>query len=499
MASKDAGHVALPLTARRRLRVAPLRRQGGALTVLFAAMLVVLLAFVGLALDIAQVYNRRTELQNIADSVALAAAKALDGTASGITSALARAKDAGEGRIYSYKEKFTWDDTAISFSAAATTPDAGWVDAAAATTSPAGMLFARVDTGKMAASYGTVQTALLGMLGAQFAQVVTFGRAVAGRSSIRVTPLAICALNTSSTPVLVPDTSSGEKSRFGFRIGVGYNLLNLNPKGLTALNFVVNPIDIPVSTAAAVNVTPAVVAPFVCTGTVPMAKLPAALHVKYPFPTSLIGQLNSRFDEYGDVYPCDPVSAPPDRNIRQFNENLPVGTKWWNIPLNGQITAKAMAGVTRRVTIADRLSNEPKPVYGGDYGVLWAFAIPTGTAGNLDKSKWNEIYPVTGTTQVANASYPLLGTTPYTSSDTGGKFFTKPPTRIGARQRRVLNIPLLDCTNVDVSSTTAPVLAVGTFLMTVKADSNSASPSISGEFGGVVESAALGDQAKLYQ
>ena len=59
-----------------------------------AASLVVLIGFLGLAFDLGHMYNNKTQLQNMADSCALAGGSALDGTSAGIQLATDRARDA---------------------------------------------------------------------------------------------------------------------------------------------------------------------------------------------------------------------------------------------------------------------------------------------------------------------------------------------------------------------------------------------------------------------
>jgi Flp pilus assembly protein TadG len=66
-------------------------RQGGAVAVTTALMLVVLLGFLGVVVDLGRMYVAKTELFNAADTCALAAAQELDGN----TGALARAENAG--------------------------------------------------------------------------------------------------------------------------------------------------------------------------------------------------------------------------------------------------------------------------------------------------------------------------------------------------------------------------------------------------------------------
>ena len=49
-------------------------RQRGAMLIAFSILLIVVLGFIGLALDVGQVIGRKTELQNLVDNAALAAA-----------------------------------------------------------------------------------------------------------------------------------------------------------------------------------------------------------------------------------------------------------------------------------------------------------------------------------------------------------------------------------------------------------------------------------------
>ncbi len=79
------------------------------------------------------------------------------------------------------------------------------------------------------------------------ARLDTGARAVAGRTSLHLTPLAICALSASAAS---PRTNAAllpavELLEYGFRRGVAYNLLKLNPHGPTAEHFVLNPLGQP--------------------------------------------------------------------------------------------------------------------------------------------------------------------------------------------------------------------------------------------------------------
>lgn len=67
-------------------------RQGGAVLVMIAILLVVLIGFVALVVDFGKLYKVRNELQNASDSAAHAGALALDGTPAGIAAAREEAR-----------------------------------------------------------------------------------------------------------------------------------------------------------------------------------------------------------------------------------------------------------------------------------------------------------------------------------------------------------------------------------------------------------------------
>lgn len=66
-------------------------RQGGAVAIIVALSLFVLVGMIGLVLDLGRLYIIKTELQNVADACALAAARELNGDANSLT----RAENAG--------------------------------------------------------------------------------------------------------------------------------------------------------------------------------------------------------------------------------------------------------------------------------------------------------------------------------------------------------------------------------------------------------------------
>lgn len=482
--------------------VAGYPRQRGAAAILFTLLLVVMIGMLGMALDLAQLYNRKAEVQGLADAVAMAAAPELIGTSAGIASALAKAATTAGGFKYRYSTSpVGWAQAAIKFSASPTTADSAWLDAASAQATPSGLLFVKVDTTALAAELGTVQTGFMGALSSALASASTGGRAIAGRSTINVTPLAICAL--SATPAFArnnPGTPAKvELVEYGFRRGVAYDLMQLNPNATTAENFVVDPIDALGTFGSAGNLSAAVVGPFVCAGKMPMATvMGAAITVGRPFPLgSLFNQLNSRFDQYNGAA-CSPNGAPPDFNIKSYTYNTSIA---WMAATPGAQTAGSSTFSGKLWTKAD-----PLPALGTntapDYGPLWSFAkaVPFSayTAGVPEPSAGYTPFPTTAWATLyqpgapSALSYPAV--TPYMTSS--GANFLSPSlaNKPGLRYRRVLNVPLLSCPVGGGATVSATVLAVGKFFMTVPATATS----IYAEFAGVAPEQALGGAVDLY-
>src|SRR5438132_14339262 len=66
-------------------------RQRGAVAVIMGIAALALFAFMGIAVDLAYTYSRKTELQNAADAAALSGAKKLNLTRLGVVAAVADA------------------------------------------------------------------------------------------------------------------------------------------------------------------------------------------------------------------------------------------------------------------------------------------------------------------------------------------------------------------------------------------------------------------------
>lgn len=476
--------------------------QKGAVGVMFSGMLILIIGFFGLALDLSRVYNRKVEMQGVAATVAVSAAKKLNGTSSGISDALTAAHDilADQyfGPKYDYARPMVWSNAAITFSKSAS-GSTGWLSASEASASAADLMYVKVDTNALDSAYGSVDMMFIPVLASSLTTVSVGHVAVAGRSRIGVTPLAICAMSPTPAAQRLNPSGNAELVEYGFRRGVSYDLMNLNPNGTTKANFLVDPIALPGSGSAPSDFALSTVGPYVCTGTMALPKVVGvSVGVQSGFPiATLFNHLNSRFDLYNGGA-CDPSAAPPDSNIKQYA----AATLSWMSPKPVLQTAKTDLTAGRLQTIADLPPpNNQTPT---QYGPLWAYAraVPWSSySGQTEPANgytpfaanaaiWTSLY----STGPGLSAYPAGATaTPYFA---GGSFASLPSLahRPGMKNRRVLNVPLLAC---PVSGSSASVLAIGKFFMLVQADN----ATISAEFAGAASDSQsqLGAPVELYQ
>ncbi|MRW85842.1 pilus assembly protein TadE [Pseudoduganella sp. FT26W] len=481
-------------------------RQRGVIAVLCCAMVLGILAIVGLALDLAMVYNRKAELQGLAEATALAAARELNGTSAGITSAATAAANAALGFRYQYNQQaVAWSSDALRFAAAANTPDEGWTDAAGAQAAPVSMLYAKVDTRALPGDAGVVATMFMLLTPNGPLSVSTAARAVAGRVSTLVTPLAICAQSPAPAAARANVAGSGmydELVEFGFRRGVSYDLMNLNPNGATPENFVIDPLAPPGVAGTAAHFASDVVGPFVCAGQLPMPTVMGGqLTLQRGFPLgAYAAHLNSRFDDYAG-HACTAEGAPPDSNIMPFDKS----TIAWMVPGPATQAADSWQSGGKLWTRADPLPGDASntaPLY----GTLWAYARavpyatytaqpaePAGGYGGFQTTAWSKLY---APGPPAATGYPSTSLTlaPYAlSSSSTFRAPTTPEHQPGVAKRRVLNVALLDCPVAAGAITSASVRGVGRFFMTVPATA----ASLNAEFGGVAPAAALSGTVEL--
>lgn len=310
--------------------------------------------------------------------------------------------------------------------------------------------------------------------------------AVAGRDSINVLPLAICAnANTAAAPL-----PSGELAEYGFRRGVSYDLMNLNPVGRSPENFLVNPVAPAGTVGTTMKNRLDIVKSYICVGKMGIPTLQGGeVTVERGFPIDLLrAHLNSRFGDY--TLPCRASTAPADPSVTSFDL---ANAKMKDTP-DGLAAAALTAPTDPLLTVADKPPAPTKTAY----GPLWSYAKAVKYSSYAAN---NGVEPVDGyTTFNATAtdwallyapapepkSYPA--TTPYQSS--GGTAKYKP-----YRNTRVLNVPLLHCSASSAIGTTASVLGIGKFFMTVPVTGTA----LYAEFAGMATESALGGDVRLYK
>ncbi|MFC0167590.1 pilus assembly protein TadG-related protein [Pseudoduganella danionis] len=493
--------------------------QRGAVVVLLVAVLMVLVGMAGLALEAGQLFNRRAEVQSLTEALALAAARQLNGSASGVSAALTAASErlsSSDGLRYQYgRTQASWNAAALSFAATAHGP---WLDASTAASAPQGLAYVKVDPFQLETALTQLPTVFMRALSATLALVPVGAPSVAGPASINVLPLGICAMSPQSAAA-----RGTELVQYGFRRGVSYDLMKLDPADTDGVgaHYLIDPVAAPGTSGMPDDFMLDAVKPFVCSGTLAMGRVTGgALTVQGPFPlAALYAQLNSRFGQY--TAPCNSTSAPPDANVKAYSVSTFFNTaaSWMNVSVPA---LSAQAAVSYPVTpsgssealwtYADPATLPPNT--GPDkYGPLWSYAraVPFSAyvAGDAEpvsgyatysatQANWTLLYPVNsggGVPSLKTAAYPSgAAATPYLA--TTGNFFAAPSAGApGQRGRRILNVALLRCPVPATGISTASVLAVGKFFMTVPANSSH----LYAEFAGIAAEQTLSGTLEILQ
>jgi Flp pilus assembly protein TadG len=139
------------MTSRRDRRRRAAERGSAALP--FALALPVMIGFMGLPIDLSSMYTRHNELQQFADSPALAAARKLDGTKAGVNLVAIEASIFSANAPYDFRRKYlSWTVSALSF---ADSVDGPWNSVSEITDLNATSLaYVKVDTKDMSAWTG---------------------------------------------------------------------------------------------------------------------------------------------------------------------------------------------------------------------------------------------------------------------------------------------------------------------------------------------------------
>ncbi|RZI43998.1 hypothetical protein EGT07_00780 [Herbaspirillum sp. HC18] len=482
-----------------------LTRSRGAITLMLAMSLFVLFGFMALAIDLGRTYVVRTELQNAADAAALAGAKELDQTYSGITKAIDRAIKMAQQNNYLFSTPVTI--TAANL-AVGSCPDDECMTPIANITSDAlavGQSFLRVEV--PSGNIATLFARLMLSSGPGVANTTTFGSAVAGRFVNNVTPLGLCALRDAATgasyprnKVIEPTPGKKELVNFGFRRGVSYNIFDLGDIGGPSTPYLINPVDVYPNPCKAANSSANATAPFVCLGSsAVLTTTPSYVYGN----TGISGgkmeaALNSRFNDYSGNT-CDPVQAPPDTNVRAFGctgAGCETPAADWMAQSKQSWDPKAFNPNTLLPSAAPPYNATPYHAAAkDDYGVLWSYSravAPIGTEPNLrpgpeyTTADWADLYPtLVGTPPAAGLTFPA-NDSPYVDP----AHRTAPSGRTGQPDRRVMNMAIVDCGAATGSGSckVLPVVGVGRFFMQTPAKvTGSGKAALNLEFAGLIE------------
>ena len=534
-------------------------RQRGVVAVILGIAAVALFAFMGIAVDLAYTYSRKTELQNAADAASLSGAKELNEKAAGVTAAIAKAiatfNQNNTNNLVGSTFVITVADLRLGSCPNADDrlplrlPSCTFVAASGVTTdvAAAGKTFLEVAT-----PTHTRNTFFMAVTGAANLTTDTYGYAVAGRFVNDVTPIGVCAVDPTlpATRKYTYPGGSTELLEAGFRRGVTYNVFDLNPLGGAHSDpYLVNPVDAPPSACNPAHSSAAFTAPFVCTGSSAVVSGGAvSVYTNTGMTASLAASLNSRFDNYHPPSACAVASAPPDTNIKEYHcgpsgnpgclsPSASQAPQLWMLPDPGRESVDANNANQRPVyslppgattpNTPPPATNNPGPfapihaagsaVTVEQYGVLWSYgpayaadaSVPpkAGAAYTVATANGSTLYNNTAINYFDVANYPTTttfpaGTPPAPYNQLSGPYF-QAPSHAGTRNRRILNLVIVDCTHPPVGSASCgvlPILGVGRFFMQIPADftSGPSNRHLMVEFAGLIQPVPVAE-VKLYR
>lgn len=522
-------------------------RQRGTVAIMTGLMAVTLFAFGGLVLDLGHLYVAKSELQNAADAAALAGAKELNHTVAGVSAAVNKAIAVAAQHRYDFKTTINITIANVRLGSCPNasnlndfsrpqirSPSCAFVPAASVTSNEqaTGLSFIEIDTGTQ-----SLNTYLMRVAGPAFNTTATAGYAVAGRFETMVTPIGVCAIDpTTRTSKYLHSNNQSELVELGFRRGVTYNLFQLNPlAGGPSDPYLINPVDAYPNTCDPNHASANFTAPFLCSGS--SAVLGAGsgkVYTNTGLTASLDSSLNSRFDDYKAPSVCDPVTAPPDTNIKEYHchpkssgdpacENsgpLTTPKDWMQPGSNTLPNRQFVETVGNKPTYA--LPPSSPGITFDKYGPLWSYgpaykadgSSPPKAAGWFTPAEANgsNMYDPSDTNYfnvttapsyptTASADFPA-GTPPSPYNQAAGSPYFEGPSRPGVRDRRVLNIVLIDCSVAPIgpnSCAAMNVVGIGKFFMQVKANfAGGPNRYLDAEFAGLIDPVPPSD-IRLYR
>lgn len=446
-------------------------RQQGAVAIIVALSLVALVGMLGLVLDLGHLYVTKTELQNASDAAALSGAKELNGRMTGINNAINRAIEAaGKNKYNLNSQALVITDSDIRVGACPS--DGCMIPITSITTDAlaADKTFLEVNTGSHGLGVWFAQ-----VLSSAHSNVATSAVAVAGKYVADITPIAICGN-------LV---NPGVTNELGFERGVSYRVKDANPLSNGTMYWIdaesTEPGECPVSNANASR-------PYICTGKIGITPIVGEyVNTNTGITDNQFESLDSRFGSYGPQGQCDPTTAPPDVNVREYESGASGLARTW---MTLQPNRQSLKFVDSSGGACTNNEGGCKPVpylsrVASDYGVLWSAYRPAGKT----VADWATLYQ--GNTTTVN--YPT-SSSPY--DQTSGSYF-QAPSVTGVSGRRKLNLVIVDC---NVSSPGGcqqrQVLGIGKFFMQKKANTDN---ELYVEFGGLLPTPLPSSDIKLYR
>ncbi|MES2129179.1 MAG: TadE/TadG family type IV pilus assembly protein [Pseudomonadota bacterium] len=501
------------------LRQQRIRREDGAVALVFGLSLTTLLIALGLVIDLAHLYIVKTELQNAVDSAALAGATAVNSDTSGVNAAVTKATTFGGKNNYNFSNAVSIAASNIHFGSSPTGP---WLSQADALLSPTSTSYVKVESGTI-----SISTYLMGIAG--ISTVTASASAVAGRGLTDVAPLGVCAIDPSNKTnrrgpfQITAGLDEYELLEYGFRRGITYNMGNMGPIAGNADPILINAVDSTSGSCTPSHSSTAFTVPFICTGTSAAGATGATS--AYANTGGSYGAveraLNSRFDVYtgggqGVGTNCGTTSGSPDRNIKEYKTNTnPGGPKAW-MSANPTQQAISWSGTKPEGFDFVATTNLPtdykkngQPLTAQHFGVLWSYSRGVRAVGSsapytagtaFSTADWNKIYVAQdGTSPTTSAGYPSGGLTASPYSQTSGNYYSAPSHTPGT-SRRQMKLVIVNCNTLTtnaMSCKSLPILGVGSFFLQTQANLNGSNRDVYLEFGGLVASSIASD-IRLY-
>lgn len=350
-------------------------KQRGAVAIMVAIAMIALIGLLGIVIDLGNLFIRKTELQNAADAAALAGAKRLNGTTTGVNNAVADAIDMASRNASDFGTE------AVAITAAniafAPDPDGPWADVPTSQALPGDKRFIQINTAGIA--QGTRPTWFMHAVPGAAASTTAAALAVAGAPVCENLPMFVCA----------PDPALGAAGNWGFVPGQSYRLAD-QPGGPGPGN--VGYMDpVPPGAPSLINGADQM-RDIMCRGKTFCISGPGTYSsLTQPAFGTMANAINTRFDDYSGLpASLTPEVCRPDTNIKEYV---------WNDASSGG-PASWMDGPYDPQTQAD---NPPDTDW---------------TTPSLGV-RWSGVRPGPGAQPPVNGSYPSTGT-PY--SQTTGSY-----------------------------------------------------------------------------